>query len=180
MQQTDSITHNIVLIGFMGSGKSSVGKEICALNNYFFCDTDDLIESMLDKSITEIFKDLGESAFRAMESRLLKWLKTNAKHCVIATGGGMPIFNNVRDLGVVVHLDDDFGRIVRRLSKEQRASRPLLNDLTKAKELFQTRKNLYKQQADIVIDSKDYALSPKQVAQKIMDYILHLQSNKEQ
>lgn len=173
MHQKDSLTHNIVLIGFMGSGKSSVGKEICALNDYFFCDTDSLIECTLNKSISEIFIDLGESAFRAMESRLLEWLKTNARHCVIATGGGMPIFNDVRNLGVVVYLDSDFECITKRLSTDERQSRPLFSDLAKAKELFQTRTSIYKQQADIIISPKDCALSPKHIAQKIRDCILH-------
>lgn len=172
-------TQNIVLIGFMGSGKSSIGKEICALDDYFFCDTDNLVESVLGKSISEIFNELGESTFRTMESRLLQWLKINAKHCVIATGGGMPIFNDMRNLGVVVFLDESFENITKRLSQNERQSRPLFNDIAKAKELFQTRSSVYKKQADIIINPKDCALSPKQIAQKIMDCILHLQSNKE-
>ncbi|MGX3097672.1 shikimate kinase [Helicobacter sp. 23-1046] len=167
---------NIVLIGFMGSGKSSVGKEISALCDYFFCDSDELIQSIVNKSINEIFTDLGESAFRNMESRLLQWLQTNARQCVIATGGGMPVFNDMRNLGVVVFLDNDFESIAKRLDTKQRESRPLFNDTIKAKELFMARSSVYKNQADIIISPKDCALSPKQIAQKIMDCILHLQA----
>src|SRR2546425_11028651 len=79
---------NIALIGFMGSGKSSVGHLVAAQLHFSFLDTDEMIESRAGRSIAEIFSQAGENVFRDLECQLVNEL-ASARSTVIATGGGM-------------------------------------------------------------------------------------------
>jgi len=81
---------NLALIGFMGTGKSSVGRLVAEQLRFDFLDTDELIESRAKKSILEIFAQSGEPAFRELEHRLITELATRTR-TVIATGGGVPV-----------------------------------------------------------------------------------------
>lgn len=92
---------NIVLIGFMGSGKTTIGREIALCGGRFLLDTDQLIEQNMGKSIKDIFASVGEEGFRRIESQLILWLSANVKNAVIATGGGMPIYNDIRYMGKI-------------------------------------------------------------------------------
>ena len=78
---------NLVLIGFMGSGKSSVGRLAAKALGFQFVDTDHLITERTGKQISEIFETEGEESFRAQETKALEELSTRI-HCVISTGGG--------------------------------------------------------------------------------------------
>jgi shikimate kinase len=90
---------NIVLIGFMGSGKSSVASKISSISDYEFIDTDSLIEKKSKLTISEIFKIFGEKYFRELERETIKELLSYGKKLVIATGGGLPCyFKNIKDL----------------------------------------------------------------------------------
>ena len=80
---------NLALVGFMGTGKSSVGRLAADMLHFTFLDTDQVIEAWAAKSINEIFQQDGESAFRQWESRLVVDL-TKRTRTVIATGGGLP------------------------------------------------------------------------------------------
>lgn len=80
---------NLALIGFMGTGKSSVGRSVAELLHYTFLDTDELIVTRAGKSITDIFAQQGEAAFRELERQVVEEL-AGRTHCVVATGGGVP------------------------------------------------------------------------------------------
>ncbi|MCP5535796.1 MAG: shikimate kinase [Akkermansiaceae bacterium] len=120
---------NIVLVGFMGSGKSTIGRELNKNLGYDLIDTDHVIERQTGKSIPEIFAEQGEDAFRSLETSLLEHLiiqETN--HHIISTGGGMvcrpgnlPL---LRRLGFVVWLSCSPEDIFERTSRH--SNRPLL------------------------------------------------------
>ncbi|WP_334094529.1 shikimate kinase [Helicobacter typhlonius] len=142
---------NIVLIGFMGSGKTTIGREIALCGGRFLLDTDQLIEQNMGKSINEIFESVGEEGFRRIESQLILWLSANVKNAVIATGGGMPIYNDIRYMGKIFFLDVGFECISERMSKSERAKRPLFADITEARRLYNERKKIYEKQAHYVV-----------------------------
>src|SRR5262245_12739718 len=79
---------NLALIGFMGTGKSSVGRFVASQLHFKFVDTDDLIEARASRRISEIFAQAGESAFRSIEAEVVEELK-HAQQTVTATGGGL-------------------------------------------------------------------------------------------
>ena len=117
----------IYLLGFMGAGKSVIGKNLAEKLKCTFLDLDKHIEEVANKSITEIFTEEGEAAFRQMEFTLLREFKTEPS--VIATGGGLPCFNDnlqwMNQHGITVFLDVPVASLVKRLSKEKHL-RPLL------------------------------------------------------
>lgn len=148
---------NIILIGFMGVGKGSVAREIIKHSEYIAIDTDDLIESMENKTIKKIFAQDGEEYFREIEKKISKWLKNSVKNTLISTGGGFYKQKNLKEIGIVVLLNSPFDKIIKRIKSHPNASkklkkRPLLNDLRKAKELYDERLPEYLALADIVID----------------------------
>ncbi|MBL0707764.1 MAG: shikimate kinase [Sulfurimonas sp.] len=149
--------NNIILIGFMGVGKGSVAREVIKNSNYMAIDTDDLIESMENKKIKEIFTDNGEQYFRGLEKDLSAWLELNVKNTLISTGGGFYKQKNLKKIGTVVLLDAPFDRIIKRIKNHPNAirklkKRPLLQDLEEAKKLYDLRRPEYLALADIVID----------------------------
>ena len=76
--------HNLALIGFMGTGKTSVGRLVADALHFEFLDTDELIEKFTGRSITEIFKKDGEAAFRALEKKVVEELATKTKTVMCA------------------------------------------------------------------------------------------------
>ena len=142
---------NIVLIGFMGSGKSTVGREIAIQSGRFLLDTDDLIAQNMGKSVSEIFQSVGESGFRQIESQLITWLTHNVRNAIIATGGGMPIHNNISALGKIFWLDVGFEDILSRMTPPERAKRPLFKDTAKAQALFDQRRKIYEGQSHFIV-----------------------------
>lgn len=167
---------NIVLIGFMGSGKSSVAKNLAKRYSQsqnppqnlsqktprkdtaqrfarFVLDSDEMINKNLGMSISQYFKRRGEEAFRLREAEFIAWVCSSVKNAIISTGGGMPIFNDVKQMGFVVYLEIGFDEILSRLDSIQRSKRPLFRDLKKAREIFAYRKDIYKNTADLVIDA---------------------------
>lgn len=147
---------NIVLIGFMGSGKTSVGKKLSMDLKREFIDTDDFIEKREGMTINEIFDIKGEEYFRVQERELcLRFAKPKSK--IIATGGGI-IKNddNVRNLkkgGTIIYLKSTPEKIAHNLRFDN--TRPLLaggNKEEKIKKLMSERESLYYRCADITID----------------------------
>ncbi len=138
---------NIVLTGFMASGKSTVGKAIAKKLNMIFYDTDMIIEEQEGKSISDIFSDSGEKYFRELENKLAIALKTS-ENAVIATGGGFVInpqnIELMRQNGVIVNLKTTPEIIINRL-ETQRGTRPLLknNSNDEVIEIFNQRKIYY-------------------------------------
>ena len=120
---------HIFLIGFMGSGKTSLGKLIAKNLNVNFIDTDSYIEDREKYKIQEIFEKKGEFFFRKLEHEFILNLSQFEKPTLFATGGGMPIFNDNLSLmkknGIVVFLNISVGKLHFRLKNDKK--RPLLN-----------------------------------------------------
>jgi len=148
---------NIILIGFMGVGKGSVAREIIKNSDYVAIDTDDLIQSMENKTIKKVFAENGEEYFRNLEKKVAQWLQQSVKNTLISTGGGFYKQKNLKDIGTVILLDSPFDKIIKRIKTHPNAAkklkkRPLLADLDKAKELYDLRRPEYLKLADIVVD----------------------------
>ena len=149
---------NIILIGFMGSGKTTFGRWISKNKNYQFCDTDQYIEEQKNRTIKDNFANQGEEAFRDMETAALKELCDRLKNTVVSVGGGLPVREEnrklLKQLGMVVYLRAAEDELVKRLSHD--TSRPLLagGDLkSKIQNLMSAREALYIDAADVVIDT---------------------------
>ncbi|MFI3267419.1 MAG: shikimate kinase [Rikenellaceae bacterium] len=122
----------IFLVGYMGSGKSTLGKSLARKLMMEFCDMDALIEKQEMCSTSEIFADKGEEYFRSLETQCLKNM-SNEQNLVVATGGGAPCFNENMDImnqkGDTVYLDIKPGILTSRL-KMGKAKRPLIASKT--------------------------------------------------
>lgn len=168
---------NIVLIGFMGVGKGSVAREVIKHSNYITLDTDDMIESMQNQKIKDIFAQEGEAYFRKLEKNIALWLESSVKNTLISTGGGFYKQENLKKIGLVVLLDSPFDKIIKRIKHHPNAmkklkKRPLLRDLKKAKELYDERRSEYLKVADIVIDvtKKSVLECSNELLKKVKDY----------
>lgn len=117
-----------ILIGFMGTGKSTVGKLLAQRQHRLFIDTDDYIEAKEGRSISDIFEQEGEDYFRSLETSILKELKEVTHNAVIATGGGLPLRQENAELlsqmGEVIYLQTSVDTIWERLKGDTK--RPLL------------------------------------------------------
>lgn len=147
---------NIVLIGFMGSGKTEVGKRLADRLGYTFVDTDGIIEKKTGKSIADIFSEYGEDYFRKLESGVAGELSSTRGH-VISTGGGIVINRenilNLKKGGLIVWLKASPETIYKRVKSE--SHRPLLDvedPLDEIKRLLGLRESLYAE-ADISVDT---------------------------
>ncbi len=120
--------HNIILIGFMGSGKTCVGEYLAKKLTYGFWDTDQLIVERAGKSISHIFSFHGEEYFRDLETNLIKEMVPVLKDTVLSTGGGMPVREEnsalLKELGFIVFLKTSKETTITRLQGD--SSRPLL------------------------------------------------------
>ena len=128
----------IYLIGFMGSGKTTIGKPLAKRLGYQFIDQDDVIEKRFGMTITEVFASVGETKFRETEHDILSEL-SQLNNVVIATGGGCPCFFDNMELmnqhGFTIYLKGDPKTLVHRL-KDSHGTRPLIKGKTEA-ELMQ-------------------------------------------
>ena len=162
---------NIVLIGFMGVGKGSVAREVIKYSDYVAIDTDDLIESMENRKVKEIFEAEGEKYFRKLEKKVAKWLEKSVQNTLISTGGGFYKQENLKKIGLIILLDSPFDAIIERIKAHPNAvkklkKRPLLSDLEAAKKLYDERRPEYLKLADIVIDVTDK--SAKECAKELL------------
>ena len=173
MNESQTPPKNIVLIGFMGSGKSTVGRELHHRLGYPLVDMDQVIEQREGKSITTIFAEVGEEGFREMETRLLEELNDpSAPRRIISTGGGV-IGREVnrailRQLGYVVWLHAPTAVILDRTAKNR--ERPLLqtdDPAARIEALLAARKPLYAETAHIKIDTA--GLDCKELATGILE-----------
>ena len=163
--------NNIILIGFMGVGKGTVARAVVKKCGIFAIDTDDLIESMQNEKIKKIFEREGEACFRELEQKCANWIENSVDNTLISTGGGFFMRPNIKDLGHIVYLKSSFEGILKRIKKSLNATaklkkRPLLKDMKKAKELFDTRTPQYDAIADLVVDVENKSL------QEIVDFII--------
>lgn len=160
---------NLALIGFMGSGKSSVGRLIAEQLHFSFLDTDDTIESGAGKSIADIFAQQGEAAFRELERSLVAELASRTQ-TVISTGGGLPVhpanLASLKSHSLIVCLWAGSESIWERVRHQQH--RPLLKEgdpLAKIRELLASREPFYRQ-ADVLINTE--MRSVKEVAHQVI------------
>jgi shikimate kinase len=118
----------IFLIGFMGSGKTTLGKSLAEKLNYSFIDSDNWIEKKMNHSVMEIFGKYGEEYFRELEYEFVSFSKSLNK-AVIATGGGLPCYNGLINelvkIGLVIYLKASDKTLNERLKNDK--SRPLLS-----------------------------------------------------
>ena len=157
---------NIVLIGFMGAGKTTVGRLLAQKSDRFFIDADALIESWAKRRVDEIFKTEGENAFREMERRCAEWLATCVRGSVISTGGGMAtVTDRLTHIGRIVYLELSWEEILRRITPLELQKRPLFSDPKEAKRRFEERRTLYEAQADLTVDA---SRPPEEVAEAII------------
>ncbi len=149
----------LVLIGFMGSGKSTIGRKLHEQLGYQLIDTDALIEERQGTSISQIFADQGEAAFRDMETALLKELATESPtNRIVSTGGGIILREEnrqlLRDMGFVVWLKAPASEILERTGRND--DRPLLqteDPKAAIKAMMSERKSLYKEAAHLKLDT---------------------------
>ncbi|HMC28806.1 MAG TPA: shikimate kinase [Verrucomicrobiae bacterium] len=161
--------HNLALIGFMGTGKSSVGRIVAAHLHFRFVDTDELIESRAARSIAEIFAQAGEQVFRGIEKQVVAELAKMQK-TVIATGGGLSAnCDNLASLkghALVVCLWASPEAIWERVHTQ--THRPLLegaDPMVRIRELLGMREPFYKQ-ADVLVNTEMRSI--KEVAQQVL------------
>ena len=149
------LNKNIILTGFMGSGKSTIGRILAKkLEHSYFLDTDALIEHFENREISDIFLNEGEEYFRDAEKRVFNWIKNDVKNAIISTGGGLPMFiPEIKEAGIVIYLKVDFEKIVQRLDENEIKKRPLFSDLKQAKILFEKRDKVYTKLSDYTIEN---------------------------
>lgn len=155
--------NHIILIGFMGSGKTSVGKRLAEKLHLPFVDTDEQIEQTWKMKITDIFSQYGESYFRNLETETIKKLSEDRNRKVISVGGGLPVQERnqpyLKQMGTVIFLEASKETLVKRLKGD--TTRPLLSggELTeRIGTLMQQRKDIYDKVADFHIktDEKNF------------------------
>lgn len=166
--QSERHPSNLALIGFMGTGKTSVGRVLAETLGFEFLDTDELIQSRTGRTIADIFNKEGEPAFRTLERDVVKELSTREK-TVISTGGGLPTnpenLATLKSFALVVCLWASPEKIWERVRHQ--SHRPLLHDADpqkKIRELLAAREPFYKQ-ADVLINTDIRAL--REVAQQV-------------
>ena len=162
---------NITLIGFMGTGKTAVGRLLAKKLGREFVELDSLIEQKAGKSIPEIFQQDGEITFRELEIEVTKEA-AGRKSAVIAGGGGLVLnrinIDRLRKEGIIVYLTASPRVILKRVASEE-VSRPLLavaNPSLIIRELLKFRKPFYERAADITINTSKLSLSA--VAEQII------------
>ena len=166
---------NIILEGFMGSGKSTISEILADKLSLEVIDTDKVIEETEDRSINQIFEEDGEEAFRNMETELLETISGDHwREFVISTGGGMPLREQNAKLlklcGKVIYLKASPEAVYERLKGD--TSRPLLRSedpLSRIKELLYNRQPMYEDSADIIIDTD--GKRPEMIADEIIDQL---------
>ncbi len=152
------MTSRIFLVGFMGSGKSTLGKLLAKEIRYDFVDLDEIIESAEHRTISDIFSFQGEQNFRLIEQKALHSL-ADKENMVLACGGGAPCFFDnaewMKSHGTMIFLYCDVEELVARLKTEQE-HRPLIRDLDEQGLTYFITKKLdermpYYQKADITL-----------------------------
>ena len=149
--------NNIILIGFMGSGKTTVGIRLSYHMRRTFVDTDKEIERQQEKEISQIFAQEGEPYFRMLETKLLEKMIETEHDRIISTGGGLAVKAEnralLKRLGTVVYLKPSPETVYERIKGDTK--RPLLqceDPLQRIRELMKAREEAYSDAADIVVD----------------------------
>ena len=148
---------NVILIGYMGCGKTTIGRKLSYRFRKPFLDTDKQIELKQKCTISEIFEKQGEQAFRDLETIYIKALLQEKCEYIISVGGGLPLREEnqelLRKLGICVYLEASSDTIYERVKTD--TSRPLLqcdNPKKKIEEMLEIRTPIYKSCADLIIN----------------------------
>ena len=160
----------IVLIGFMGSGKSATGRALARKTGWALSDTDEIVTARFGKAIAEIFAEFGEEKFRDAETEAIRQLSGVAPRIVV-TGGGIVLrpenVELLRRLGMIAHLEADEEILFQRVSR--RKTRPLLQTEdprgTLAK-LLRERQAIYREAADFNLETS--RVTPEEVAEAVL------------
>ena len=161
---------NLVLIGMMGSGKTTVGRLLARRMHWSFYDTDALIEDISRMPIPTIFETMGEEFFRKVEKEVVRHM-ADSTHAVLATGGGVPCqgenWKAFEKRSLVVWLKARPESLLERLRRSPASARPMLNNdlsLEKISELSSKREPFYRK-AQFILETD--GLSPDKVADKV-------------
>lgn len=162
---------NVVLIGMMGSGKTTIGRLLAAKAGMEFVDLDELVERQAGMTVSEIFDKYGEQYFRDRESEILAEL-ASLRHAVIATGGGIVLRaenrQRLRELGLVVWLDAPPEELFQRIGDD--SSRPLLarsHPLKRLTQLLHERRDLYAETSHIHLDTTEH--TPEEIVDRLIE-----------
>ena len=165
---------NIILIGFMGVGKGSLARAIVKKTGMFAIDTDDLIESLENRKIKNIFAQDGEAYFRDLEQKSAKWLNESVDNTIISVGGGFYKVDNLKNIGKIIYLHSSFEAILNKIvnapnAKKKLKKRPLFKTPEQAKKLYNSRIDSYKSIADktIIVENK----STEQILKEVLKFI---------
>ena len=164
-------------MGYMGSGKTLVSKELSVLNNFKIFDLDTEISKQNNSSIAEIFKKKGEIFFRKTEKEVLEKILSSEKNIILSLGGGTPCYYNnidrINEKTISVFLKTNVKTLTQRLSSEK-DKRPLIQNISNedlpefiAKHLFE--RNPFYNQAKITINTDN--LSAREIAEEILTQI---------
>tara|TARA_B110000285_G_scaffold75361_1_gene86785 strand:- start:24 stop:548 length:525 start_codon:yes stop_codon:yes gene_type:complete len=169
----NSGNNSIVLVGFMGAGKTTIGKLLAKSLGFSFIDTDEEIEKAEGISIAQIFEKKGEGYFRELESNFIT--NFSLSKCIIATGGGMPCHEDnmlkLKVLGTVLFINTPYDSIIERIKLNQ-DSRPLLklrlrNEKDELLSLFLKRQKIYKSADKEVLGDKN----PSSILEEILEIV---------
>ncbi len=168
----------ISLTGFMGSGKSSVARELAALLCCSYIDLDEYIEKAEGRTISNIFEENGEDTFRAMEVKYLKEVIEKAdKDLILSLGGGTIMTAECKDMTMKktksVYLQAEIGTLMKNL-ENQTESRPMLKGEkgleARIRELMDKREATYRECAELIVRTD--GLNPKEIAEKIKEELI--------
>jgi shikimate kinase len=166
---------NIILCGFMGTGKSSVGKKLAELSGYDFWDMDSVIETEAGMTIPQIFSSRGEPAFRALEAGMVERITQLTGH-IVATGGGTVVnpdnLKKLKECGFIITLAADIPTILKRVGSGD--DRPLLKEgdrEERIRSLLELRAQAYGK-ADITLDTSH--MNIEETALHILNHLRQL------
>lgn len=167
--------NHIILIGFMGAGKTTVGKALAKELHLTFTDTDERIEAQQQTKISDIFAQHGEEYFRDLETQMLKTLQKEKERMVVSVGGGLPVRKEnrvlLKELGCVVYLQAEVETLVARLNGC--TDRPKLsggNLRERIISLMEAREALYLDIAEVRVSTDDKQI--QKVVEEITNYVL--------
>ncbi len=162
--------NNIILIGMPGAGKSTLGIVLAKIMNYQFIDADLVIQQQCDKTLQKLIDACGPDGFIEVENEILRDLE--AEHSVIATGGSAvysdEAMKHLASIGRVVYLKISYEQLVGRLSDLQERGVVLKGGIGMSlRELYDERKPLYEQYAEVTVDVDDLSITA--AARKVAD-----------